>query len=222
MVMSGDSRTTATRRQQVPDPQDSSKQMVVQTDIVLSDAAEKLFLLHGRFGVGISGDAFLNDLPIAHYVHSFQAKAATPPTSVQNLSNDLLLYFRSLQPIPKLTLHVMGYDSTTPFVFEVVVATNKVQRWNIDPTTNQAAYGILRSGDTAVVDRLLSQPQFTPAFQVMNVQDAVDYSRHLIRTTIDQLRFEPRFSTVGGEIDTLVVTSSEGHFLARKALHVSS
>ena len=220
--MSGDSRTTGTNRQQVQDPQNPSKQITVETDIVLSDAADKLFLLHGRFGVGISGDALVNNLPIAHYVDSFQAKAQTPPASVQNLASDLLLYFRSLQPVPNINLHVIGYDSTTPFVFHVEVASNKVQRRNIDPATNQVWYGILRSGDTAVVDRLLSQPQFIPLFQLMNLQDAVDYSRHLIRTTIDQLRFEPRFPTIGGTIDTLVVTSSGGDFLVRKSLHVSS
>jgi len=220
--MSGDSRTTAHNRQQVQDPQEPSKQITVQTDIVLSDAADKLFLLHGRFGVGISGDALVNNLPIAHYVDSFQAKAQTPPTSVQNLANDLLLYFRALQPIPNVSFFVAGYDSTTPFVFIVEVANNKIQRTNIDPATSQVGYGILRGGDTAVVDRLLSQPQFIPLFQLMNLQDAVDYSRHLIRTTIDQLRFEPRFPTVGGTIDTLVVTSSGGDFLVQKSLHLSS
>ena len=95
------------------------------------------------------------------------------------------------------------------------------QRANIDPQTQQLEYGIIRGGDTAIVDRLLSQPKFNPPFQVMNLQDAVDYSRHLIRSTIDQMRFEPRFPTVGGEIDTLVVTWGEARFLAQKSLTCS-
>jgi len=96
---------------------------------------------------------------------------------------------------------------------------NSINRINVTQGTTNIDYGIVRGGDTAIVDRLLSQPQFNPPFQVMNLQDAIDYSRHLIRSTIDQMRFEPRFATVGGAIDTAVVTPSASQFLARKELH---
>ena len=52
----------------------------------------------------------------------------------------------------------------------------------------------------------------------MNLQDAIDYSRHLIRTTIDQMRFEPRFATVGGNIDTLVITNASTEFIDLKKI----
>ena len=50
-------------------------------------------------------------------------------------------------------------------------------------------------------------------------QDAVDYTTHLIRTTIDELRFEPRSPSVGGPIDVLGITPSEPRFGQRKELH---
>lgn len=52
----------------------------------------------------------------------------------------------------------------------------------------------------------------------MSLQDAVDFSRHLIRATIDQMRFEPKFPTVGGEIDTLLITNKIVDFLQQKSL----
>ena len=218
IALSGDSRTTGTTSQQVADPRNSACQITVQTSIVLSEAAEKIFLADGRFGIGTFGDALVNNMPIAHYVGQFLSQPGrTTATSTQKLADDVLRYFRALQPAPRVGLLVIGYDANDPLVIGVDVENNVVKRHNIDPQ-NQLTYGIVRGGDTAIVDRLLSQPQFNPPFQVMNLQDAVDYSRHLIRSTIDQMRFEPRFPTVGGFIDTMVVTTAGARFLAHKML----
>lgn len=222
IVLSGDSRTTGTLSQQVQDPGNPTNQIMVQTNIVLSDAADKLFLIDGRFGVGAFGDALVNNMPVAHSIGRFSSQPSrTAAANPQTLAKGLLQYFRTLEPVPRVALLVAGYDGNDPWVIGVDVANNATHRHNFDAQTNQLIYGIVRGGDTAIVDRLLSQPQFNPPFQVMNLQDAVDYSRHLIRSTIDQMRFEPRFATVGGLIDTLVVTGAGAHFLAQKSLTCS-
>lgn len=220
IALSGDSRTTGTRSNTVPDPQNPAASITVQTSIVLSDAATKVFLLFGRYGVGTFGDALVNNMPIAHYVEQFEAQkaAAGPPNTTQAVADALLAYFRSLQPVPNVGFVVAGYDGTDPWTLSVDVANNRTQRHNVQANTGALDYGILRGGDTDVANRLLSNPQNMPAFQVMNLQDAVDFSRHLIRSTIDQLRFEPRFPTVGGDIDTLVVKSTGAEFLVQKKL----
>lgn len=221
IIMSGDSRTTGAVTQQVPQPtqQNPNATVTVQTQVVISDSAQKVFLLHNRFGVGTFGDAIVNGMPVAHHVEQceVQQSAAVPPTT-QDFANALLQFFRALTPIPNIGFVVAAYDNNDPWVLSVDVRGSSVQRQNLVPGPQQLQYGILRGGDTAIVDRLLSQPQFNPPFNVMNVQDAVDYSRHLIRSTIDQMRFEPRFATVGGPIDTLVLTPSGAQFLARKEL----
>jgi hypothetical protein len=210
-----------TKRDSVPDPQNPSATITAQTDVVLSDAGQKVFLLHNRFGISTYGAAFVNNLPIAHHIEVFQAQSTAAPNTVQNLADGLLKYFRAFQPIPETYFFVTGYDTTIPFVFALDVSKNKIERTNADPKTSNIMYGILRGGDTAIVNRLLSQPQFNPPFQLLNVQDAVDYSRHFIRTTIDQMRFEPRFPTVGGPIDTLVITSNAAQFAVKKPLTVN-
>ncbi len=222
IVLSGDSRTTGTSSQRVPDPQNPNVQITVQTQIALSDAAQKVFTLYGRFGVGTWGDAFVNNMPIAHHIEQFESDPSrTPPANPQALANDLLQYFRSLQPLANVGFLVIGYDRSDPWVISVNLQNNTTVRNNIDAQTNQITYGIVRGGEFDIIGRLLGQPQFLPPFQLMNLQDAVDFSRHLIRSTIDQMRFEPRFPTVGGSIDTLVVTSGGTDFLARKSFTYS-
>jgi hypothetical protein len=217
IILSGDSRTTGTLTQQIPNPQAPGQTLSVQTSITLSDATQKIFRLFGRFGLGTFGDAHIDNLPIAHHIEQFEASTANPPTSTQLLVTTLLAHFRQFNPIPRIGFIVTGYDANVPFVFGVDVFGNSSQRHNLDQQQN-VNYGIVRGGDTDVVNRLLNNPQRMPPFTAMNLQDAVDFSRHLIRTTIDQMRFEPAVQTVGGDIDTLVLTQSDTEFLYKKEL----
>src|SRR5258707_5632762 len=105
IVLSGDSRTTGTASQQVPNPNNPGANITVQTSVVLSDAANKIFLVDKKFGVGTFGDALVQNMPIAHYIEQFQSQAGrAPATTTQGVANDLLRYFRTLNPIPNIGL----------------------------------------------------------------------------------------------------------------------
>jgi len=218
IVISGDSRTTGTLTQQLPNPQQPGQNHNVQTNIVLSDATHKVFKLFDRFGVATFGDAHIGNLPIAHYVQEFEATVQNVPQTTKDLVTTILQYFRNNNPVPKTGFVVAGYDNNTPYVYGVDVFGNTSNRVNIIPQQNTIDYGILRGGDADVVNRLLNNQQRMPPFAAMNLQDAVDFSRHLIRATIDQMRFEPAVQTVGGDIDTLVITRNNTEFLYRKQL----
>lgn len=214
IVISGDSRTTGTFRHDANDPKNPDKSIIAQTQIVFSDFAEKVLNVFDKYGIGTFGDAFVNDLPIAHYIEKFeQENSKNPPKTAEDLTGTLLEYFRKLNA--KVGFLVAGYDQNIPFVFGVDVVNNKITRLNLnkDGIIN---YGIARGGEADIVNRLMSEEKFHPPFPVMNIQDAVDFSRHLIRSTIDQMRFEPRFASVGGDIDTLLITSKGPKFLKRK------
>lgn len=222
VALSGDSRTTRI----VSQPQLSAgapNSQIVQTQSVVSDATHKLFVVFGRYAIGTFGAAFAGPMPIAHHIDRFEvSKQAQPPATTSQCATALLQHFQNLSPTPDTTFVVVGYDTDEPFVYGVGVLANSTRRWNIDTakTPHELTYGVLHGGDNAIVLRLLSQSQFNPAFPAMNLQDAVDFSRHLIRTTIDQMRFEPRFPTVGGDIDTIVVTHGGVNFLQQKQLHI--
>jgi hypothetical protein len=219
IVISGDSRTTGTLNHSIPNPENPQHQINIQTMITLSDATLKVFKLFDKYGVGTFGDAQIDNLPIAHYIKQFEINnSENPPQTTNDFVTELLNYFRQFNPIPKTGFVICGYDHNEPFVFGVDTFNNTSQRWNFLQEQNRIDYGIVRGGDTDVINRLLNNPQRLPIFQAMNLQDGVDFSRHLIRTTIDQMRFEPAVPTVGGEIDTLIITNNKVEFLYKKKL----
>ena len=90
-------------------------------------------------------------------------------------------------------------------------------RHNLDAANMKVQYGLFWGGDGDIVGRLMQK--INVPIDVMNLQDAVDFTRHLVRTTTDQLRFEARIATVGGPVDTLTATPVRVRFVARKELH---
>lgn len=237
IVLSGDSRTTGTVTQHPPQSpaqalsqQDqpftgAARQMqqrpMIHVPVVLSDATEKVFLLFNKFGVGVHGDAFINGMPIAHTIQQFEvANDTAKPATPEECAHALLEYFRAINPVPNVGMVLVGYDRLDQWVLGVEVPTGEVIRRNATTDTQEVTYTAAWGGDILIINRLLSDPHYYPPFAAMNLQDAVDLSRHLIRSTIDQMRFEPRFASVGGPIDTLVLSPSNTEFLAHKSLTV--
>jgi hypothetical protein len=77
------------------------------------------------------------------------------------------------------------------------------------------------TGDLSVVSLLWANPQGANAnFGAFSLQDAIDYSKFLIRTTADYQRFSGNMPTVGGEIDIALVTNHRGfQWIAQKELY---
>ena len=131
IALSGDSRTTSVRGQQVavPNAPAGTAPIVVQIPWILSDNARKVFSLHERFAVATWGEAFLNGLPIAHHINEFAigTTSAQFPTTSQ-FADGLLAYFTGLAPALGIGFVVAAYDGKDPFVFEVNVGSNSVKR----------------------------------------------------------------------------------------------
>lgn len=186
-----------------------------QTLLVLSDAANKLFLLFDRFGVSFCGTALIDGMPVGHHVESFeQSRAGNAPGSTQQLATDILAFFRAMNPVPDVWLHVCGYDGGMPSVFVVEVQANNATRHNHNG--QGVTYGVRWNGDSDIANRLAGGTSTRIAYDALNVQDAIDLSRHLIRSTIDQMRFELRYPSVGGPIETLLLATNSAQFLARR------
>lgn len=219
IALSGDSRTTGWRMHDVPQAQapGATHTLSVQIPWILSDSARKVFCLSQRFMVATWGDAFIGNLPVAHHVSEFGASLGSDETSsVSAFSEALLKHFATLAPTANLSFVVAGYDAQEPFVIEVSVAQNSTMRRNTDNASGVVNYGAIWGGDYDIVTRLVTSAMLD--VQRMNLQDAVDFSRHLIRTTINQMRFEARIASVGGHIDTATSTPVRTKFLARKEL----
>jgi len=219
IVMAADSRMTVLRSE---DRVEGEQKTRVQQQIVLSDNAYKVVELRS-IGVGVSvyDAGVINNQPVDSHVHRFEEEEITPEDDVISAGDKFLRYFQSNFPNVNVGFHIAGYrpeDRTrVPYVF-VGHTTREpgVRRVNVSQE-GQVQYGILRSGDILVVNRLIDQDHL-PLFAAMPLQDAVDYAAHLIRATIETMRFEPRFPSVGGPIDVLVVTPAEMRWVQRKEL----
>ncbi len=219
IVIAGDSRMTVAREEK---KQVKGQQVTLKERIVLSDNAYKVVDLSAvRVGVGAFDTGIINDQPVDTHVRRFEEETIAEDDTVTTVPEKLIQYFQRNFPKVGVGFLLAGYTTekrvSVPYVFAChTVREPHVQHINVDKQ-GKVQYGVLRAGDTAVVDRLVAKGAL-PLFAAMPLQDAVDYSIYLIRTTIETLRFEPRYPSVGGFIDVLVVRPDEMHFVQRKEL----
>ncbi len=222
IVMAADSRMTVLRTEE---RQEDGQKIRMQQQLVLSDNAYKVVELRSA-GVGVSvyDAGVINNQPVDSHVHRFEEEAIAPGDDVVTVADKLLDYFQANFPGVAVGFHVAGYRmegrASVPYVLVGhTVREPKVRRVNAD-AEGRVQYGITRAGDTLVANRLID-PNYLPLFPAMPLQDAVDYASHLIRATIDTMRFEPRFPSVGGPIDVLAITPEGMRWVQRKELRGS-
>ena len=217
IVLAADSRTTI---QSTATRQTQAGTESIHTPLVLSDSAFKLQALPSS-GVGILtyGEAFARELPVESHLRRFTEQFDRPEHSVAQMSELLYDYFRSHFPDTRVLFIVAGHVEEeglrVPHVYAVDPCSDPgVRRSNVN-ADGRLQHGVLRGGDTAVVDRLIT-PDCLPPFHLMPLPDAIDYARFLLATTIESLRFEPRFPSVGGPVDILTITPGVMRFEQRK------
>jgi hypothetical protein len=220
LVMAADSRTTITYTR---DQKYGSK---LSTTDILSDSTYKLVLLEKtRVGISTYGASHAGGLPVDAHLRAFEEERVTPEDRAPEVAEKLLAYFQEKFPGINLYFFVIGYREedklSVPYVYNVSVEKNTSTRVNVQPNGERWPGGVSRGGATDIVNRLIVSDRL-PEFSLLPLQDAVDYAVFLIDVTSKVMRFEPGLETVGGPIDVLVITPTEGYFVQRKALHGSS
>lgn len=207
IVMAADSRMSALLS---GERQDGDQKETIRQQIVLSDSAYKVVALP-TVGAGVSlyDSAVINYQPAESHLHAFAEQELSEEDDVVSVADRFLAYFQEKFPNVNLGFHVAGYRvegrASVPYVL-VGHTTREPQVRRVNATEGgRVQYGVVRAGDVLVANRLIDK-QHLPLFAAMPLQDAIDYAIHLIRTTIETLRFEPRYPSVGGPIDVLVVT----------------
>jgi hypothetical protein len=219
IVMAGDSRMSVQRSEERAE---ADQRTLVQQQLVLSDSAYKVVELRSiGVGIAIYDAGIINNQPADTHVHRFEEEMLTPEDDVLSVGDKFLIYFQTNFPGVAVGYHIAGYRTENRASMPYVLVGHTIRepglkRVNADGKAN-LQYGITRAGDTLVANRLIDQ-NYLPLFAAMPLQDAVDYAVHLIRTTIDTMRFEPRFPSVGGPIDVLVVTPDGLQWVQRKEL----
>ena len=65
-------------------------------------------------------------------------------------------------------------------------------------------------------------PIYPIIWDAMHLQDAIDFSRFAIQSTIDAMRFQARPKNVGGPIDVLVLTPDGARWRKSKELEMNA
>jgi len=196
----------------------------VHERIVFSDSAQKL-LIFEQAGVAIStfDTAIVEKYPVEHHLRRFmELEQPKSDISIEEITRKLVGFFKGRFSGTGVGFHVAGYRQEgiqhVPYLYSChTLAESTPTRRNAN-AEGDTLYGITRSGETLITNRLIDTDA-APIFDAMPLQDAVDYALFLMRTTVEALRFEPRFPAVGGAIDVLVITPQKMEFVQCKTLY---
>ncbi|MFH0774008.1 MAG: hypothetical protein V2A53_00735 [bacterium] len=205
------------------------------TTFSASSTANKLFCLGQRIGVACFGVGFLTKRTMEGHLLEFGRKEETENLKVAEVVKRLEAYFRreltceivDLQQIPEgeypLGLQIAGYDSDDLRMGKTY--TLKIGRESVIEAVHEGGFGCTFGGDGRVIIRLwtedINSPMPMPNYQLLSLQDAIEYTLFLVRTTIDAQRFAPMLPTCGGEIDVAVITPKSGfQWIKKKELKI--
>lgn len=217
IVMASDSRQSITIGGKRPNGK------AFKVDTVNSDAVVKTFLLEQQqVGIANFGQDLLDGVPMASYIRRFIEEELVAADDVTTIPKKLVAYFRKSFPQADAGFHVAGYKTEgkrrMPYVYHCHVGKNKVDRRNAKPD-GSVRYGATWSGQIDIITSIVNPVMMKDEegkkkvarapvpiiWDAMTLQDAIDFSIHAIRTTIDTMRFQARLKNVGGPIDVLLL-----------------
>lgn len=189
-----------------------------------SPNVQKLFCVKKRdIGLAVFGMPFLTGRTIESHLRDLEKRIFENET-VERVAEKVSEYFRAelnkevgnLENIPEgqfpLAFQLAGYDEQDVSIGKTFsIELGRISR--IEPLHSKG-YGCSISGDQRVILKLWKEdpniPLPMPPFQLLPLQDAIDYAIFLIDTTIKFQRFTPMTPTCGGSIDLAVITHHSG------------
>ncbi len=239
IVMASDSRLSFNQTQLVNNADGTPSKQINNVGIHYSDTSYKTFVTKKGVGISSCGDAAINGSPIAGYIDTFVRENAD--TSVQDIPQKLLDYFRALNPNLSSEFHVAGYQEnegkleqkiyrvfTSPHFepdkrVEIVNTQDSGAMWNgqVDVLSKLINPSYFKRSDVNGNDIYVPNQHYGILWQYFTLQDAIDFAESAIKMTIDCIRFQQRSKNVGGPIDILVIKPDESEWLIQKKLHAS-
>lgn len=198
-----------------------------------SPFAQKLFNIKTRnIGILTYGSAFIMGRTIESHMREFERLKIGGKETVEEVVDKLSDFFiaelkkdKTFEKLPPdaspVGFQVAGYDKDDINIgklFVLDVANTPKKR-----AVHTKGYSATWGGDGRVVQKLWQTSTDalipTPNYQTLTLQDAIDYAKHLIETTILYQRFAQMVPVVGGHIDIAVITHYSGFkWIQRKSL----
>lgn len=196
-----------------------------------TNTTNKTFLCPNKTGISTCGDASIKGKPISGFIEAFIREKIKEETNIDDMPVLIKEYFNNLEAGLNTTFIIAGYKKENEKYIQKIyrIRTNVDDIENIDTTFGQ---GALWDGEILTLTKLLTTvytkntetgefnafplPEF--AWNYYTLQDAIDFAKYGIKTTIDTMRFQTVPETVGGPIDILVIKPESAEWLSKKEL----
>lgn len=224
IVLASDRRATFTNTQII------DNKIVKSVGIHTTNSMEKTFLCPNGAGISYCGDASLLGKPITGFIQDMIRCEISEECRIENMPQIIIDYFNKQSTIPDTSFIVAGYDTSNDgqkvqTIFELYVKSKEINP--IDTSLQGATW----HGETSTLRRLIQNvavkteddqyedlPFEEILWEYLTLQDAVDFARYAVETTIQTMRFKNVVETVGGPIDVLVITPDMTSWLQKESL----
>ena len=223
IVLASDRRTTYTNTKTV------EGKVVQRIGIHTTNSTDKTFICPNKAGISTCGDASLLGKPITGVIQEMIRERIDTNCKVADVPQIIVDYFNELPQIPDTHFIVAGYDvgdtGKHQLLYKVKVKSKEIER--IDTSAQGASW----DGETFTLTRLVQNvavkmndgkyidlPFEDILWGYFTLQDAIDFARYAVETTIQTMRFKNVVETVGGKVDILVITPEETRWLQKETL----
>ena len=206
-----------------------SGDQVIHNFIHTSDSTDKTFLCPNQAGISYCGAADLMDKPITGFIQNVIRERISPDCKVADMPQIIIDYFNEFSEVPDTTFIIAGYDTIDSKKQQIMYSINTKHK-NIHPLST-SGQGAAWEGETHTLTRLIQNVAFKRSdgtyedlphegilWNQFTLQDAVDFARYAVETTIQTMRFKNVRETVGGKVDILVITPDEAKWLQKETL----
>lgn len=223
IVLASDRRTTYSNTQIL------DGKAIKYFGIHTTNTTDKTFLCPNNAGISTCGDASLLGKPITGFIQEMIRTRISASCRVMDMPQIVIDYFNNQSQIPDTNFLIAGYDTVdsknVQQLYRVNVKNKSITK--ID-TSFQGAFW---DGEILTLSRLLQnvalktqEGQYTdlPFEDILwgyfTLQDAIDFARYAVETTIQTMRFKNVVETVGGAVDILLITPDGTQWLQKENL----
>lgn len=228
IIMASDSRLSS-KQEQVDMYRNASQPVYFK-----SDYHRKTRLLLNKIGVSAFGSARYGGKKLEHHFVDINnhLKNLNHDITVEEVAYYLGRYFHQFKTDLDGGFHVAGYDYVDgkyyPKVYCILQVEPFVYQMNLGPKEGTYKLGGIWNGETDIVNKLyghhdkarypfLSGESIPHVpWQMMGIQDGIDFCNHLIFTSSSFMRFTGRHQTIGGIINILVLKEDKAIWQSRE------
>ena len=190
----------------------------------ISTNANKIYVTTNSVGISTCGNRTSSGHNIEKYLEDFIETQTT--ATVTEVANNLLQYIIAKWPDIDATFLVAGYEASQDGSKE----QKKYRIYTKERAINECDYktGAQWNGATALMSKLINQAYYKENedyiayehYQIdwagMNIQDGIDFCRFMTNATSTMMDFQNRITSVGGNIDILVIKPSGHLWISKK------